>query len=30
MKVDLFADGADLQTMKEMAKKPFIKGLTRK
>ena len=28
MKVDLFADGADLQTMKEMAKKPFIKGLT--
>ena len=28
MKVDLFADGADLQTMIEMAKKPFIKGLT--
>jgi transaldolase len=28
LKVDLFADGADLQTMKEMAKKPFIKGLT--
>jgi transaldolase len=28
MKVDLFADGADLQTMKEMEKKPFIKGLT--
>jgi transaldolase len=28
MKVHLFADGADLQTMIEMAKKPFIKGLT--
>jgi len=28
MKVNLFADGADLQTMIEMAKKPFIKGLT--
>jgi transaldolase len=28
LKVNLFADGADLQTMIEMAKKPFIKGLT--
>lgn len=28
LKVKLFADGADLQTMVEMAKKPYIVGLT--
>jgi transaldolase len=28
LKVKLFADGADLQVMKEMANKPFIQGLT--
>lgn len=27
-KVKLFADGADLQTMLELSKKPYIKGLT--
>lgn len=28
LKVKIFADGADLPTMLEMSKKPFIKGLT--
>jgi len=28
LKIKLFADGADLTTMQEIAKKPYIKGLT--
>ncbi len=28
LKIKLFADGADLQSMVEMASKPYIQGLT--